>query len=159
MYSFKNKFPEDTIEIGGTLEDLPLYLKLIKKIENDDLYPSEERFKNMMNHQILHNIVHFQQSLEQQETKIKEDIDELNQSLNQLRSYFPHVIALMMEEETLTTFADFIVVDSSGSKAENLAYLTKEENKLLAYLFLHKKRLEQEHISQNYVNNYLASYI
>ncbi len=75
--------------------------------------------------------------------------------LAQLKSYFPNVISLMMDQETLTLFNDFIGEDTSGSKAENLTNLTTEENTILAYLFSHKKRLEQEQINQDYVNNYL----
>ncbi len=76
--------------------------------------------------------------------------------LAQLRSYFPHVISVMMEQEILNTFADFIGVDPKESQSENLANLTEAENNILSYLSLHKKRLEQEQISQNYVNNYLV---
>lgn len=75
--------------------------------------------------------------------------------LAQLRSYFPHVISVMMEQETLTTFADFIGVDPKESQSEKLVNLTEAENNILSYLSLHKKRLEQEQISQDYVNNYL----
>lgn len=75
--------------------------------------------------------------------------------LAQLRSYFPNVISLMMDQETLTLFKDFIGEDTSGSKVENLTNLTTEENTILAYLFSHKKRLEQEQINQDYVNKYL----
>lgn len=75
--------------------------------------------------------------------------------LAQLRSYFPHVISVMMEQETLTNFADFIGSDPKESTSEKLTNLTEAENLILLDLSRHKKRLEQEQISQVYVNQYL----
>ncbi len=84
MVNFKNKFAEDTSEIGSNLEYLPEYLNLIKTIKYQDLPRYEERFKEKMNKDIIQSIVHFKQFLEDQETTIKEDIDELNHSLQQI---------------------------------------------------------------------------
>jgi hypothetical protein len=75
--------------------------------------------------------------------------------LDRLRSYFPHVISVMMDQETLTTFADFIGVDPNESSLEKLTNLSEAENLILSDLSRCKKRLEQEQISQLYVNQYL----
>ena len=71
--------------------------------------------------------------------------------LSQLRSHFPQTISIMMDVQTFETFQEFAVPDSSGS-AGTLSYLTAEEQTLYTYLSLHGKRLEQEHISQNYAD-------
>lgn len=78
--------------------------------------------------------------------------------LSQLRSHFPQTISIMMDIQTFEAFQEFAVPDSSGGVG-TLSYLTAEEQTLYAYLLLHGKRLEQEHISQNYANYYLQNLI
>ena len=76
--------------------------------------------------------------------------------LSQLRSYFPQTISIMMDVKTFETFKEFAVTVTE-STAENLLYLTREEQALYSYLSLHNKRLEQERISQDYVYQYIYS--
>jgi hypothetical protein len=71
--------------------------------------------------------------------------------LSQLRSYFPQVISIMMDTKTFETFREFSV-SVSEVNLENLQELTSEEANLYNYLVLHSKRLEQERISQDYVD-------
>jgi uncharacterized protein YPO0396 len=105
--NFRNKFPEDVSEISGSLEDLPVYLKLIQKIENDDLPRHEERFKKMMNDTIIYSIVHFKQSLEEQELRIKGSIDELNQALQKINYSDSTYIKLQYEKSRDREINDF----------------------------------------------------
>jgi hypothetical protein len=74
--------------------------------------------------------------------------------LSQLRSYFPQVISIMMDTKTFETFREFSV-SVSEVNLENLQQLTSEEANLYNYLVLHSKRLEQERISQDYVDQIL----
>jgi hypothetical protein len=71
------------------------------------------------------------------------------QILSQLRSIFPHVISLMMDQETCTAFAEFCVV-GTPCRVRNLPYLTEEEHKLFIQLAETEQRLEQERISYPY---------
>lgn len=71
--------------------------------------------------------------------------------LSQLRSYFPQTISVMMDIQTFETFQEF-AVSVSNKVSGTLPYLTTEEQTLYAYLSLHGKRLEQEHISQDYAD-------
>lgn len=74
--------------------------------------------------------------------------------LSQLRYYFPHTISIMMDKETFSKFEEFTVnVPSSNTKS--LLYLKEEEYLLFSYISEYEKRLEQERISQDYVNRYL----
>jgi hypothetical protein len=75
--------------------------------------------------------------------------------LSQLRSYFPQVISIMMDTKTFETFREFSV-SVSEVNLENLQQLTSEEANLYNYLVLHSKRLEQERISQDYVDRTFA---
>lgn len=66
--------------------------------------------------------------------------------LSQLRGLFPHIVSLMMEEETLHTFTDLCVLGPSFSTL-SLPHLTQKEHALFVRLAEEKTRLEQEHIS------------
>lgn len=71
------------------------------------------------------------------------------QILSQLRSIFPHVTSLMMDETTLQAFAAFCVT-GTPCRVRQLSHLTEDEHRLFAQLAEETKRLEQEKISQAY---------
>lgn len=71
------------------------------------------------------------------------------QILSQLRSIFPHVTSLMMDETTLQTFATFRV-PGTLCRVRQLPNLTAEEHELFVQLAETTSRLEQERISQEY---------
>lgn len=78
------------------------------------------------------------------------DIDSQGfQILNQCRNYFPNTIAIMMDEETLSSFTS-----SSGQPAtnQNLQQLSERELKLYNHLRENNIRLEQEKITQSFAN-------
>lgn len=76
--------------------------------------------------------------------------------LSQLRSYFPQTISIMMDRETFEIFSEF-AVSVARSTPEVLPCLTPEESTLYTYLATFQKRLEQEHIHQDYVNRFLQN--
>lgn len=75
--------------------------------------------------------------------------------LSQFRGYFPHTISIMMNEITFTTFEQFSV-KVYPSQPENLLHLTKEEYRLYSLISKQGIRLEQEHISRDYVMEMLS---
>jgi len=86
------------------------------------------------------------------------DIDEHGfQILHQLRSYYPHTQSIMMDYKTFEHFSEFAVAGACN-KSEQLSLLNDEEHKLFKQLkLIDKNRLEQEKISQVYVEEYLRS--
>lgn len=76
--------------------------------------------------------------------------------LSQLRSCFPQTTSIMMDMATFEAFYEF-AVSVEETIAETLHYLTSEESTLYTHLAFHQKRLEQERISQNYVNRFLQN--
>lgn len=84
MLNFKNVFPETVSELGTSLEYLDEYLNLKAKIDRDDLPRHEQRFKQLMDDKVINAIVLFKSNLEKQEEDIKQAIDELNGSLQQI---------------------------------------------------------------------------
>jgi len=86
------------------------------------------------------------------------DIDEHGfQILHQIRSYYPHVKSVMMDEVTFSKFQDCHVKGES-SNSQKLDQLTPSEMSLYSILRLleNKNRLEQEKIPQDYANNIIA---
>lgn len=86
------------------------------------------------------------------------DIDEHGfQILHQLRIYFPEAQSMMMDFKTFEHFSAFVVVGASN-KSEQLPLLNEKEQELFEHLkTTNKSRLEQEKITQEYVNDYLSS--
>jgi hypothetical protein len=76
--------------------------------------------------------------------------------LSQLRSYFPQVVSILMDIKTFETFQSFAITVPESS-AENLPCLTSEEQILYFALASLKQRLEQEHISQEFANQYFQA--
>jgi hypothetical protein len=76
------------------------------------------------------------------------------QILDRLRSHFPHVHSLMMDETTLAAFQDF-AVPGTPCTVEALPGLTPDEQALFAHLAGSTLRLEQERISPTYAEERL----
>ena len=89
------------------------------------------------------------------------DIDEHGfQILHQIRSYYKNVQSLMMDIETYLEFEHFSG-EGKRNNSSDLSLLTKEEASLYALLKQKngKNRLEQEKVSQFYVNSQLQKRI
>lgn len=86
------------------------------------------------------------------------DIDEHGfQILHQLKSYYPEAQSTMMDLNTFEHFSEFAVVGAKN-KSEQLPLLTDKERALFEKLkATTKNRLEQEKITQEYVNDCLRS--
>jgi hypothetical protein len=73
--------------------------------------------------------------------------------LNMIREYYPHTESFLMDAKTFHFFERFAVPNSQ--KRRSLPYLTVDEKSLYEFITENEKRLEQEHISQEYVRNQL----
>lgn len=69
------------------------------------------------------------------------------QILNQFRTYFPNTVAVMMDEETLSSFTS---ASGQESTNQNLQRLTENELTLYNHLRQNNIRLEQEKITQSF---------
>jgi hypothetical protein len=101
-------------------------------------------------------------------SRISKDIPWLNQTklfcwfdldtagfemLNMIREYYPNAVSFLMDEPTYKLFEQF-AVNNTGKK-KSLPLLSSEEQKLYQFLLENNKRLEQERISQKYVQKCL----
>lgn len=76
--------------------------------------------------------------------------------LAQFRGYFPQTISVMMNKITYKQFEQF-AVDVEPLQPENLPNLNPEEYDLYLFASSKGKRLEQEHIEQNFAVEYLSN--
>lgn len=72
------------------------------------------------------------------------------QILSQLRGYFPHVRALLMDRDTFDALAEYHV-DAPESNVVRLSHLTAAEQALFDHLNARRLRLEQERVPQRMV--------
>lgn len=77
------------------------------------------------------------------------------QILSQLRGYFPHARAFLMDRATLDAFPQYVLADAPESTAATLPHLTGDEQALFDYLNANRLRLEQERIPVAYVRERL----
>ena len=78
--------------------------------------------------------------------------------LSQFRSYFPHVKSILMDKETFAHHSSE-KVEGTPSKVSVISGLTNEEQELYELLKLNNRRLEQEKISLDYVNDLIKKTI
>lgn len=75
--------------------------------------------------------------------------------LSQVRFHFgDSVSSILMDIDTICRFYEFII-KMPRFEFESLSYLTAEEEETYEYIYFNSIRLEQERISQEYVNDYL----
>ncbi|MEH2013861.1 ATP-binding protein [Nostoc sp.] len=131
MSRFKDVFPEITSELGTTLDFLAEYLQLKTQIEHDDLPRHEKRFKQLMNEKVIIAISMFNSALEKQEEEIKEGIDELNESLQQIAYTDSTYIKLCYEPSRDHRIRDFKqdIIACLGDAARNSAEDNEERFK------------------------------
>ena len=105
--NFKRDFEQTTIDMGNDFESRSEYIKLTHKIEQDDLPRHQERFKKLMTEKIVDSIVIFKTSLEQSEEEIKQNIDNLNNSLRQIHYTNSTYIELQYHKNRDREITDF----------------------------------------------------
>ena len=105
--NFNRDFEQTTIDMGNDFESRSEYIKLTHKIEQDDLPRHQERFKKLMTEKIVDSIVIFKTSLEQSEEEIKQNIDNLNNSLRQIHYTNSTYIELQYHKNRDREITDF----------------------------------------------------
>lgn len=73
--------------------------------------------------------------------------------LNMIRQYYTDARSFLMDETTYRHFEQYAV--SNTSKGKTLPHLSSDEQQVYQFLLSNKKRLEQERIMQEYVQNTL----
>ena len=84
----REKFPEwmnETSNLKADKEYLKDFVDLYKKIKDEKVAEFEKRFKNELNNSVIKDLSSFQNKLYEQESNIKDSIDNINRSLKKIR--------------------------------------------------------------------------
>jgi len=81
MTSYKHAFPADTLHVDASVESIPEFRQLLKKVQYEDLPRHEERFKNMLNEGVIKDMIMFKQTLDKEAEEIKDRVASINDSL------------------------------------------------------------------------------
>ena len=81
MAEFRNKYPNETVEIDAALESAGDFGKLLEELVGDDLPRFEAHFKESLNQNTIHEVVAFNAFLDSRRQDIVNRIGEINLSL------------------------------------------------------------------------------
>ena len=84
MTAFKAKFPEVTIDMEASLDDLPAFLQRYQVLKKEDLPAHETRFKKLISRRVITDLTAFKSTLELNSENIKESIEHLNTALKNI---------------------------------------------------------------------------
>lgn len=77
-------YPMDTQEVDASIDAANEYRSMLDSLEQDGLPQFEQRFKSMLNENIINEIANFQSHLRREEQDIRERIEEINRSLQEI---------------------------------------------------------------------------
>lgn len=107
MMSYKQDYPEATTDVDASVEFIPDFKLMLEKIEGDDLPTQEQRFKKLLDDKIHNAIYNFKYTLEEWESDIRGNIDDLNQSLKMIEYTPSTYIELKSETNGEKQIKDF----------------------------------------------------
>jgi uncharacterized protein YPO0396 len=84
MSAFKAKFPEISIDMDASLDDLPMFLQKYQTLKKEDLPTHEIRFKKLISKSVVTDLTAFKSTLELNAEHIKDSLDHLNTSLKNI---------------------------------------------------------------------------
>jgi len=84
MQGYRMDYPLETEELDDGIEAAEGYRTLLAGLQEDDLPTFEQRFKQLLNENTIHEVANFQSQLARERDTIKERIERINHSLNQI---------------------------------------------------------------------------
>ncbi|MBT5370119.1 MAG: ATP-dependent exonuclease SbcCD, C subunit-like protein [Gammaproteobacteria bacterium] len=84
MQQYRNDYPQETEELDVGIEAAEGYRTQLQELERDGLPVFEARFKTLLNENTIREVANFQSQLTREENTIKERIERINHSLNQI---------------------------------------------------------------------------
>lgn len=84
LTAFKARFPECSVDLEASLEDLPAFLHKYQMLKQEALPTYEARFKKLISKSVVTDLTAFKSTLELNAETIKENIEHLNTSLRSI---------------------------------------------------------------------------
>jgi len=107
MVAFKAKFPEVSIDMEASLEDLPNFLQRYQTLKKEDLPSHEARFKKLISRSVVTDLTAFKSTLELNAETIKENIEHLNTSLKNISYSETSYVQIRMTKTKDTEIREF----------------------------------------------------
>jgi uncharacterized protein YPO0396 len=107
MTSFKAKFPEVSIDMDASLDDLPTFLQRYQALKKEDLPTHEARFKKLISKSIVTDLTAFKSTLELSAEHIKESIEHLNVALKSIAYSDTTYVQIRMSKTKDTDIREF----------------------------------------------------
>jgi uncharacterized protein YPO0396 len=84
MTEYRLEYPLETREVDASVEAAGDYRTMLEALEQDGLPQFEQRFKAMLNENVINEIANFQSHLHREEHDIRERIEQINRSLREI---------------------------------------------------------------------------
>ena len=84
MSDYNNEFPVETDEVNASLAAGGEYRESLSTLLSNDLPRFEQRFKELLNENTIREVANFQSQLNRERDEIRERIDSINLSLNEI---------------------------------------------------------------------------
>lgn len=125
MTAFKAKFPEISIDMEASLDDLPAFLQRYQVLKKEDLPAHEARFKKLISRRVITDLTAFKSTLELNAENIKESIEHLNTALKNIAYSDTTYVQIRMTKTKDTEIREFQAmlrnaIQMTGSSQENL---------------------------------------
>lgn len=125
MTIFRSTFPEASIDMEASLDDLPAFLQKYQTLKKEDLPTHEARFKKLISKRVITDLTAFKSTLELNAENIKENIEHLNTSLKNIAYSDTSYVQIRMTKAKNTEVREFQAmlrhaIQMKGSKQEEL---------------------------------------
>lgn len=107
MTAFKAKFPEASIDMEASLDDLPIFLQRYQTLKKEDLPTHETRFKKLISRRVITDLTAFKSTLELSSENIKENIEQLNLALKNIAYSDTTYVQIRMTKTKDTEIREF----------------------------------------------------
>ena len=85
MSTYRESYPEESIELRTEMEDIPAYIDVYNKLKEDNLPKFEENFKKELREHTIQSIITFNETLNDEVNNIKKNIKKINEYLHDLQ--------------------------------------------------------------------------
>lgn len=107
LATFKNRFPEVSVDMEASLDDLPAFLQKYQVLKRESLPAHEARFKKLIGKSIVTDLTAFKSTLELNAEAIKENIEHLNTSLRTIPYSESSYVQIRMTKTKDTAIREF----------------------------------------------------
>ncbi|MDD5058699.1 MAG: ATP-binding protein [Sideroxydans sp.] len=107
MQEYRNAYQLETKEVDASVDAADEYCEMLGKLQADDLPRFEARFKSLLNENTIREVAGFQSQLAREQQTIRERIERINGSLEQIDYNPGRFILLEMQENPDVEIRDF----------------------------------------------------